>query len=98
MLPTTLDEFLEQERELGAAFLIATLVSSEQSADALALTAHDLMGIVLGSSTIAHLAARVPNGTQLADIYRVLERRGWGAHLRRLASAVSRNLAPPRRE
>ena len=83
--PASLSEFLEQEREFGAAFLIAALVSATQSPDAISEVALERLGIQIGPSMVANLALRLPKVSDPGEVRAVLQQHGWGAYLRRIS-------------
>jgi hypothetical protein len=86
--PTSVDEFLEQEREFGAAYLLCRLaVADPESAD-LTEVAKDQLAIHLSAEEVGRLRRRLPPAPN-ADIRAALHRFGWGAHLRRLESSTS---------
>ena len=90
--PATLDEFLEQEHEIGAAVLLGCLLTTEEIPATIDSAAFDQLGIRLDAAAVAHLVNRLPKGATKAEICDVLRRHGWGAYLRRLTSAVQRRL------
>jgi hypothetical protein len=85
--PASIDEFLDQERELGAAYLLCRLaVADPESAD-LTEVAKDYLSIHLSPEEADRLGRRLPP-TQNSHIRDALHRFGWGAYLRRLAPPI----------
>lgn len=81
--PVSVDEFLHQERELGAAYLLSRLAAADQDASDLTAVAKAYLGILLPVEDVVRLQQRVPPA-KAAEIRLALQRFGWGAHLRRL--------------
>jgi len=82
--PATVAEFLAQEGELGAAFLLGRLIASEDAAEVIADAAKSSLGIAIASEDARRLAAQLPANTTGNAIRDALQRQGWGAFLRRL--------------
>lgn len=96
-VPSTLDEFLAQEKELGAAFLLGKLLSTDESPELISTAVKTAMGIVLDPAAILRLSRRLPLSTGL-DIRMTLQQHGWGAYLRRLGITDQVKLASERSE
>jgi hypothetical protein len=81
--PESVDEFLRQERELGAAYLLSRLAAGDTAASDLTSVAKEYLGIFLPPEDVVRLQQRAPRA-KAAEIRLALQRFGWGAHLRRL--------------
>lgn len=82
-LPASIDEFLEQERELGAAFLLSRLAVADPDLANLTEAASRYLNIQLSPDDVIRLRQRLPHAT-VAEVRLALSRFGWGAHLRRI--------------
>jgi hypothetical protein len=89
-IPVSIDEFLEQEREIGAAYLLCRLAAIDPDSADLTEIAKDYLAIQLSAEEAGRLKQRFPPA-QNADIRAALRRFGWGAHLRRLSSQASKS-------
>jgi hypothetical protein len=96
-MPSTLDEFLAQEKELGAAFLFGKLLSTDESPELISTAVRTALGIVLDHAAILRLSRRIPLSTGV-DMRTTLQKHGWGAYLRRLAISDQVKLASERSE
>jgi hypothetical protein len=83
----SLDAFLEEEGNLGAAFLMAKFASGE-GCD-VRKSARDILSIDFSNEQLAHLEDRVPELCG-ENVEEVLRRRGWGPYLRRIESLTRR--------
>jgi hypothetical protein len=81
--PASIDEFLEQERELGAAFLLSRLAVADPDLANITEVASEHLNILLSAEDVSRLRQRLPRAAN-ADIRIALSRFGWGAYLRRL--------------
>ncbi len=81
--PASIDEFLVQERELGAAFLLSRLAVADPDLANLTEVASEHLNILLSTEDVSRLRERLPRATS-ADERKALSRFGWGAYLRRL--------------
>lgn len=81
--PESIDEFLRQERELGAAYLLSRLAAGDTAASDLTSVAKEYLGIFLPPEDVVRLQQRAPRA-KAAEIRLALQRFGWGAHLRRV--------------
>jgi hypothetical protein len=86
--PTSIDEFLEQEREIGAAYLLCRLAAGDREATDLTEVARNQLAIELPLKDVARLAGRLPSASN-ATVHAALQRFGWGAYLRRLVSPAA---------
>lgn len=85
--PTSIDEFLEQEREIGAAYLLCRLAVGDPESTDLTEVARDQLAIELPREDVTRLASRLPPAPN-ADVRAALLRFGWGAYLRRIVSST----------
>jgi hypothetical protein len=85
-LPSTLDEFMAQEKELGAAFLFGRLLSANDSAESVSSAVKAELSVILDSAAILRMSGRLPKSTRM-EMRTTLQKHGWGAYLRRLQSA-----------
>jgi hypothetical protein len=81
--PASVDEFLLQERELGAAYLLSRLATAQPDLSDLTAVAKEHLGILLPPEDVVRLKQRVPPAP-VDEIRLALQRFGWGAYLRRL--------------
>jgi len=81
--PSTIEEFLDQEHELGAAYLLSRLASANPDSADLTEVAQQRLGILLPPEEAARLRYRAP-AVQPEEIRLALVRFGWGAYVRRL--------------
>jgi hypothetical protein len=81
--PATVEDFLRKEGEAGASILLAWLAAGKREPAALERAARSRLGLVIGEANIARVLGQLPEAEP--DQVRVaLQRRGWGAHLRRI--------------
>ncbi|MCI0390295.1 MAG: hypothetical protein MOB07_16215 [Acidobacteria bacterium] len=83
---TTIDAFISEEGEVGAAFLLARLATGEQ--EELGKVARQCLSIELAKDEIGRLTKRLPQVTA-PEITTALRQHGWGAYLRRIANIQS---------
>ncbi len=83
--PSSIEEFLDQERDLGAAYLLSRLAVANPDSAKLTETAREHLGILLPAEEIARLQSRFP-AAEIAEIRSALQQSGWGSYLRRLPS------------
>jgi hypothetical protein len=77
----TIEAFINEESEAGAAFLMALLAADGQ--EAIAEVARRRLIIELDEDEVSRLTKRLPQVTN-SEIRMTLQLRGWGAYLRRL--------------
>jgi hypothetical protein len=86
--PKSIDEFLEQELEIGAAYLLCRLAVADPDSADLTEVAKNQLAIQLPVEDARRLKRRLPL-TPPAEVRAALHRFGWGAYLRRLGSPTS---------
>jgi len=82
-ISSSIDEFLRQEHEIGAAYLMCRLLEKSYRYGTLSELAKECLGIELAQEDCDRLKRRLPAATS-AEIGAALEKAGWIAYLRRL--------------
>jgi hypothetical protein len=96
-LPSTLDEFMAQEKELGAAFLFGRLLSANDSPESVSSAVKTELGVILDPVAILRMSGRIPKVTKI-EMHTSLQKHGWGAYLRRLPNTDQAEPTSARRE
>jgi len=78
-----LDEFLAQEEERGAVFLIGSLLASDHTVAAIVQVLRQRLNVRVRADDIDDMIERAPQGSE-DEIRAALRKHGWGAFLRRL--------------
>ena len=89
--PTSIDEFLDQEHEIGAAYLLSRLAVADPDSADLTEAAQKHLSILLPAEEVVRLRHRAPSA-QPGDIRSALLRFGWGAYVRRLSQESEFNI------
>ena len=77
----TIDAFIDEEGENGAAFLLARLAAESQ--EEIAEVARQCLSVELDGDEVSRLTNRIPQVSE-SEIIMTLQQRGWSAYLRRL--------------
>jgi hypothetical protein len=91
-----LDEFLEQENERGAVFLIGSLLASDHTVAAIVQVLRQRLNVGVRPDDIADMNGRVPEVSK-DGMRAALRKHGWGAFLRRLDAGPDADSAEGRK-